>query len=381
MLGSWTDRDPTGYISHLACSPDGGRLGLAGDGERLWLWAPESAREPRRLRRHRVGRSWSRWSRYADSPTAFSAEGAQLRSTSVQHLEVFDGHNGRLVRRVKLPWAHWRIGGFSPDGCFLARNENPLAVRNAASGRLLGTVPDAGAYAAVSVSNDPTLIAGRKDRRISLWNVTRGIVSPTLPTHGRIMISPNQRDLGRISGSALEVWDRDAASWISSPARFRGTPLAFCGSTVAYETGIRSALRLWDAPTGATRKVPQGDRELQPVAFAPTGGPLAIGGQRTLRLWDVNARRLVGTLDVSVGPGDLVFSPDGRWLAAYDSGRTSGTSYGRPKAFSRSLATTSSSWSYSRSRRASWPSAAWSSGMAATHELLARVAEGVDHAG
>lgn len=93
-------------------------------------------------------------------------------------------------------------------------------------------------------------------------------------------------------------------------AAYRISPTVEARSSLVDSSAVPAATRLLGAPG-----------PLQAVAVTPDGGTVAAGGADGLvRLWDVAARRLVGTLTGSAGRRPTVFTvtiaPDGRTLAA-----------------------------------------------------------------
>jgi WD40 repeat protein len=90
-------------------------------------------------------------------------------------------------------------------------------------------------------------------------------------------------------------------------------------------------VKFWDATRlDAEQAEPRPSLQVQAhgpclnAAFSPDGRRFAAGGEKhTVKIWDVQTRELLRTLE---GPrGDvytLAFSPDGRWIAAAGEGST-----------------------------------------------------------
>jgi WD40 repeat protein len=96
------------------------------------------------------------------------------------------------------------------------------------------------------------------------------------------------------------------------------------GKTIV-SAGDDGLVRLWDAATGKPKTSLRDPEQtiIHAVAYAPDGRTLLTGGfhmgaKGTLRLWDVEFGKAVGTFQA---PGFIVrcaFSPDGRWFAGAD---------------------------------------------------------------
>jgi WD40 repeat protein len=176
----------------------------------------------------------------------------------------------------------------------------------------LAWMPDSRTIAAVSLEYDQKV----KDYKsvLVLWDTQKGEVSLSVreesPTLVSIAFSPD----GKMIASAAISSDRRNRVW---------------------------SVRLLDSGTGATRKTIPLQGTVREVVFSPDGKTLAIGGQdipqlitgpflRTVLLWDLKQDKAKSVfrqelrVDDIVKSGQLdglrglVFSPDGRLLAAAD---------------------------------------------------------------
>jgi WD40 repeat protein len=99
------------------------------------------------------------------------------------------------------------------------------------------------------------------------------------------------------------------------------------GATLAVAMAGKQGTRLWDlAARRVTATLKGPDTVPQAVAFSPDGATLATGDLNgTIYLWDVPAGRIAATINSPIQGynwGSLVFSPDGKTLAAVAGGGT-----------------------------------------------------------
>ncbi len=176
----------------------------------------------------------------------------------------------------------------SDDGQLIvsAGTDATLKVWNAATSRLVRSIPLAdGAATALSLAGHRAL-TGHADGRVVLWDLDRA--------------------------EKLQTFRRnEAAIW---SVAFLGSPDRFAASSHDWKVAI------WDAGTPqAPAHVLEGhDSAVQALAYAPRSGQLASGGaDRTVKLWSLETLDLVRTYK---GQKDFVtalaFSGDGKTLAA-----------------------------------------------------------------
>ncbi|MEW9532444.1 protein kinase [Microbispora sp. NPDC049125] len=162
---------------------------------------------------------------------------------------------------------------------------------------------------------------GRQDEEIRLWDVRRGRIAADLGTTARwgdpLALDPGGRTLVTTRQTSL------------------GT--ARVGQTTLCAWDIATRASLWTQPLPA-------DYSVDGHAFSPDGATLAVAlagppGQeedpRLLRL-DARTGRLLGTVRLEAGTGDMRFTPDGRMIATAagrlidaETGRQIGPAVGR----------------------------------------------------
>jgi WD40 repeat protein len=323
----------------LAFSPDGQKLAFTGTDGRARIWNIGRGRSGVRLIRDVGGvRSFS-----------FSPDGATL-AVGTDDGTTFVDVAGRapLVNPIG-------ISGQDPleDAAF-AFSPNGHAVASAAADgtiriwdlerrvpfqrrMLQRTDPDSGVT--VTASELAFTASGRSlvvngDDGVVVWNLAESpasarhlfVPSPfSLGSH--MAVSRDGRVLAFTGDDATtQIWDlvRDKTLAVL-PTDAESLSFSLDGRTLATSSSLTSlngvaqtpGIRLWDVAHGRPlgKRLPDGGDE---IALSPDGeilasGPL-FGGK--IRLWSVSHRTQLGQLSSGAGVWKLVFSPDGRTLAA-----------------------------------------------------------------
>lgn len=180
-------------------------------------------------------------------------------------------------------------------------------------------------------SDNNTIATCHGNRVVRLWDVNAEKVRATFNDHtdqvSAATFSPDGATL------ATGSWDKSVILWNVAEQRKLATlkptgaegggvwALAFSpdGKTLAVG-GSESLMRLWDVPKQNQRTVCQHLTDVTAIAFTRDGALLASGdGAGAIRLWDPKtgkARATIQTERGRVGPNTLMFSPDGKKLAA-----------------------------------------------------------------
>jgi WD40 repeat protein len=291
---------------------------------------------------------------------------------------LLSAQGGLFAARLADPVGPVHGVAYAPGGSLIAAAGDGDAVTlwDAASHRLVGTLPGRSPFYAVAFDRTGTLLAGaEQDGTTVLWNVlTRrqvGVLGTPdgLPVDA-VAFDParsavatagydgtvtlwDTRTLRKITALGLDATvhgiafspdgtaiaaacsDHDVRIWkLAGPA----VPLVLAGHTgpvqaVAFGPGSSllasggddGTIRLWDARTGKARGFLSGSAlPVDALAFSPDGTELASsGGDDAVRLWDVATLTQVGSL---TGPADAVagvaFSPGGHALASADADGT-----------------------------------------------------------
>jgi WD40 repeat protein len=183
-------------------------------------------------------------------------------------------------------------------------------------------------YAAAFSNDGKQLATGSLDNTVKLWTVADGEHVGTLKGHGDGVAFVGYLKDNRIVTASLDksvkIWSPDGVleatltghqDYLTSAAISRSGSIAASGS-------FDKTVRLWDANARGGIGVLTGhEAAVQAVALSPDGSLIVSGGSdRSLRLWDVASRKLQvvmtghnATIEaVAISPqGDLIASGDG----------------------------------------------------------------------
>jgi WD40 repeat protein len=182
---------------------------------------------------------------------------------------------------------------------------------------------------AVSVAISPDgrwIAAGRRDGRVSMFEATPSGRSWSFRAHSRMLLAVRFAPDGKSVVTASV--DRTVRVFSTEPV----TPEAIAATEVAPIAGIglspdggrvvhcggEGELMVRDARDGRLlfRLIGHMGR-VERCRFSPNGKRIVTGGaDRTVRHWRADTGELVGTIAAPAVPADVVFSPDGRRIAA-----------------------------------------------------------------
>jgi WD40 repeat protein len=272
-------------VSALAFSPDGAVLATGGENLRPHLWDVATARPlPSPSVKHGA------------HALAFSPAGKLLAwGGNGGEIYLWDAVTGKMVRVLPRHQSFITALAFSPDGKRLASGGSfedfTVRVWEVKTGReLFALRGHTLSITALAFSPNGKLLASAGlDGDVRLWSTATG-----RPAHH---LRANKEAIFSISFSSDGKW---------------------------LATGGRAdeAVRLWSPATGKeVGRLPGHGFGVAAVAFAPRGRLLATIDQRqTLRLWDVEAGKLVRSprTVVNYSSRALAWSPDGKRLAWFD---------------------------------------------------------------
>jgi RNA polymerase sigma factor (sigma-70 family) len=315
----------------VAFSPDGKQIAVSeGGGVALY--------EAATGKRQRLVPPGSRWLVYAPDSRRIALNG--VTETMIRICDAATGEeslrfdNGSDVVMV----------AFAPDGKTLAVVGKDRIVRVwDTAGRAVHAFaedlaePARDSIAALAFSPDgKVLAAGTGDDSIRLWDPATGKALHRLRGHTWMITGLFFSRDGKTLYSTS--WDSTVRRWdVAAGKEIRGPENDFDQSHMALSAdgkllasgGADGTISVWEAATGRRLRLLEGQRRGGfGLAFSPDGRRLASGGwERTVRVWDVAGGKQDRALDC--GPGNknqgrvqaVAFSPDGRLLAACDSGR------------------------------------------------------------
>lgn len=320
--GEQLNRSPAPtIINHLTWHPDGQRIAATTTDGQVLVYRRPGEIHSITVAGHRGG----------TSEICFHPDGTTLVSAGADNLMRFwDAMNGRLLLTAPSRMTSLR---FNRDGRRLAADLDGVrtSVLEIATGREYRTLtrrqakPQTVFYDG-AVSLDGHWLAMAATDGVVLWNLMTGEELGTLPLgHTVGCVFSNNQELVTSGANGVFAWAIRPGSAsgiyeIGPPRQIATGPTERIarsrnGATMAVAVKAQGALVL-DSNRPTIRTALLTHEAATFLSVSPDGSRIATGTQdgRLVRIWDAQSSRLVKELPIMAG-SDVVFSPDGRWLA------------------------------------------------------------------
>ncbi len=315
---------------HVAFSPNGKTIASAA-GRTIILWDIVTQQELVRME-----------SEYLIDTLSVSHDGALVAGAGYDGLvKVWEVNTGQLINTFRHDtWVN--SIAFSPTESILASGAGDTTVTlwNAITGTKILAIGSTGVIGTVAFSPDGKTLAWSDATgadTIRLWDVaTQSPIAIYENSVGSnidsIALSPSNRTFVTVDAQydIVKVWDIDTGNTIDlghiglSPRRFDLTdigltPTSFSPDSTMLATGGNRGVKLWDVNTGRdVANIPvKPSSHVRLVSFSPDGRTLAYRahGEKFTRLWDVTTQIQTGIIE-NPSIEYWAFSPDGKILAS-----------------------------------------------------------------
>jgi WD40 repeat protein/LysM repeat protein len=261
----------------------------------------------------------ARWGQGTLNAVATSPTQPLLAAATALGIYIYDTETLEPVRFIETgAWV--RAIAFSPDGALLASGSdaNKIQLWRASDGELVHTLEGHTDWVRdVAFSADGTLLASASDdRTVRLWRVSDGTPVRTLEGHSDLVWSVAIAPEGDLmaSGSCAEKEEEwrcirgELFLWQVSDGTFLGRLEGHTRNVNALAFVLFEDTALFEdsAPSEEAGRI-----------LLASGAGSQDAGDDTVRLWDVETRTLLHTLEGHTGwVMDVTFSPDGARLAS-----------------------------------------------------------------
>jgi RNA polymerase sigma factor (sigma-70 family) len=346
-------------VFRLAFSPDGKLLTAVSCGNPSWSPPKESRPEIVRLWEVETGQLHELAGHTGGATSlAFSPDGNMLATGGHDGtILLWDSATRKPLRKIELVedvYSHPKGNGFdsggihalafAPNGKTLAsaNHDGTVRVVDAATGKQIHVLRGH-THRVVDIAfsrNGERLASGSFDRTVRLWDAASGALLNPRPGHdgdvASVLMSPDGRHAVTVGRDrSLRIWDPITGQELHTLRDFKSAihaiSLSADGKWIA--TGTEDGtIQLRDAAEGAVVREFKGHSgQIGSLSFSPDGKTLASASPsgknsnlavkeavRSLRFWDVGTGEELPRIQGLRNDSYAHFSPDGKWLAAYD---------------------------------------------------------------
>ena len=277
-----------GVIS-IAFSLDGRRIASGSRDKTIKLWETETGNPVRTFQGHNE----------EVTSVAFSPDARWIASAARDKtIKIWDTSTD-MVRTLGIDSSERPVVTFSPDGRSIATGslDGALNVWDVATLSLVRTFQTDGGVFSATFSSDGRWLAASRGKNVIVWEVLTGEVVHTLEGHQlnvlSIAFSPDNRRLASASADeTVKLWDISTAKPVLTFtfSKHQGSVVfvAFSPDANSIVSGGDSdnLIILWDAATGKTNHMFEGEGLLTCVAASIDGKWIASGVDRNIKLWE-----------------------------------------------------------------------------------------------
>jgi WD40 repeat protein/DNA-binding SARP family transcriptional activator len=312
----------------LAYSPDRTRLATISKDGTAKEWDTATGKELLTIPGHAASQDWSgAW-------LGFSPDGSWLATNENNTIYIWDAASGKELQTLASDSSGLWAAVYSPDGAHIAAASggNSVKIWDADTGRQLFTMSGhKDVVLTIAFSPDGKRIAsGGLDQTVRLWDAATGRPLMTFTGYinyiNNVAFSPDGKLLATTSQDAtIHIWDTFTGALVNVFATVEPSVVTFNadGSRLAA-ANINGTVTILDVATGKTLLTLAGHTNaVNSVAYSPDGKHLASGSDdRTVKIWDITPDRELFTLtNNGVAINRVDYSPDGtRMVTGSDDG-------------------------------------------------------------
>lgn len=268
------------------------------------------------------------------APVVFSPDGSRIASCSFDRtVRLWDGKTGAPIAKLQGHNGRVYVAAFRPDSRRLVSGseDGTLRLWDAETGDELAVLAGhSTAIRRVHYSANGKSLLSWGDQTLRLWDEAKAERSGVLRGHtdfvyGAVFHPDGRRVVSASWDGSVRVWN---ASNAEEEARFEIAGKPILTAVAVHPDGRWAAVRardnsvqlldLKERSVAHRWKLHTDDFLDSRVAFSPRGDLVASGSKGgAVHVWETESRKEIATLPHADGtPHDLVFGPDGRWLAA-----------------------------------------------------------------